>query len=56
MKGLTKNKLLKILQLKQFDYLLKDDIIAIFDIFGDDYYINRDNGEYELVYENDNFK
>lgn len=55
MKGITKEKLLKILQLKQFDYLLKTDMDAIFDVFGDEYYINRDNNEWELVYKNENF-
>lgn len=55
MKGLTREKIIQILQLKQFDFCLKSDMESIFEKFGDDYYINRDNGEWELCNKNDKF-
>lgn len=53
MKGLTRERIMQILQLKQFDIVLECDMEAIFKSFGDDYYINRDNGEWELCKKND---
>lgn len=49
MKGLSKEALIKILELKDYNFYLEQDIEAIFKVFGDDYYINRDTGEWELV-------
>lgn len=55
MKGLTKEALLKILELKNYDFYLESDIDYIFKTFGDDYYINRENNTWELCKKNDDF-
>lgn len=52
MKGLDKELLIKLLEVKNYDYYLEEDIEAIFKVFGDDYYINRDTGEWELCRRN----
>lgn len=55
MKGLSKEALIKILEIKDYDVYLENDLEAIFKAFGDDYFVNRDNGELELCNKNDNF-
>ena len=52
MKGLSKEALIKILEVKNYDFYLESDIEAIFKVFGDDYFLNRDNGKMELCKKN----
>lgn len=52
MKGLSKEVLIKILEVKNYDFYLESDIEAIFKVFGDDYFLNRDNGKMELCKKN----
>lgn len=52
MKGLDKEVLIKLLEVKNYDYYLEEDVEVIFKVFGDDYYINRDTGEWELCLKN----
>ena len=52
MKGLDKELLIKILEVKDYGYYLEEDIEAIFKVFGDDYYINKYTGEWELCKRN----
>ena len=54
MKGLSKEKLLQIIQSKDFDVALECDMTSVFKEYGDDYYINRDNNEWELCKKNEN--
>lgn len=53
MKGLSKEKLIQILQSKDFDVALECDFKAVFEKYGDDYYINRENNEWELCKKNE---
>ena len=55
MNGLSKEALIKILEVKNYDFYLESDIEAIFKVFGDDYYISRDTGKWELTKKNDKF-
>ncbi len=55
MKGLSKEALIKIIEMKNFDFYLENDLETIFKVFGDDYYISRDTGKWELCKKNDNF-
>ena len=55
MKGLSKESLIKIIEMKNYDFYLENDLEAIFKVFGDDYYINRDSGKWELCKKNSNF-
>lgn len=49
MKGLDKEVLIKLLEVKNYDYYLEEDVEVIFKVFGDDYYINRDTGEQKEI-------
>lgn len=55
MKGLNKDALIKILEVKNNDVYLESDIGAIFQVFGDDYYVSKDTGKWELTKKNENF-
>ena len=52
MKGLSKETLIKIIEMKNFNFYLESDLEAILKVFGDDYYINRETGKWELCKEN----
>lgn len=58
MKVIPKKDLIKILvfQFVDTDEIYKDDIIRKFERYGDDYFINRDYGKFELTRENEDRK
>ena len=53
MKGISRENLIKILQLKNYDYYLEQDIEAIFKVYGDDYFYSREDCDFELCKKND---
>ena len=53
MKGLSKETLIKILEMNNYDFYLKSDMDTIFEAFGDDYYIDRDTGQWALCKKNE---
>jgi hypothetical protein len=55
MKGLSRESLIKILEMKNYEFYLESDIEAILKVFGDDYYLNRDSGKFELTKKNNKF-
>lgn len=55
MKGISKEVLIKILETKNYDIYLENDLEAILKVFGDDYFLDRDTGEFKLCKKNDSF-
>ena len=52
MKGLSKEKLIDIIETKNWDVYLEKHLNTILEVFGDDYFFNNEVGDFELTNKN----